>query len=270
MNASAPLFNLPNAQPLSDSGTIQPGCYLQFYLTQTTTPTDVYADASLGTPLANPVVSDDAGRFVPIYMDPTITYRVQLYTALGVLLSDVDPLFPIPGRFVGEIAMYFGDIADIPAGWANCNGSGGTPDMRDRFPIGVSNTKAVGDTGGSSGLTGMTDPAGSHDHGGTVSGTAISTSQMPAHAHSIYATTVGSSDIVEGFNTAGQNVAIAGDKDQTHAVISVNSAGTQLVTDTGGGTAHNHTISTDPDHTHDISGTIDPPYLALYFLMFTG
>lgn len=267
---SAPLFNLPNAQPLSDSGTIQPGCYLRYYLTQTTTPTDVYADGSLGTPLANPVVSDDAGRFVPIYLDPKITYRVQLYTAANVLLSDVDPLFPISGRFIGEIVEYFGNIADIPAGWANCDGTNGTPDKRDRTSVGVSNTKPVGQTGGSAGLTGTTGPAGAHDHGGNTGSVTLNLTQIPAHGHSIYGANVGSSDVVEGFATAGQNVAIAGDKDQTHAVIAANSAGTQLIANAGGGTGHAHVIAAQGDHTHTISGTIDPPYIALYSLMFTG
>jgi hypothetical protein len=34
--------------------------------------------------------------------------------------------------------MWSGTIATIPSGWALCNGSGGTPDLRDRFIIGAS------------------------------------------------------------------------------------------------------------------------------------
>jgi len=38
----------------------------------------------------------------------------------------------------GMIMMWSGTIATIPSGWALCNGSGGTPDLRNRFIIGAS------------------------------------------------------------------------------------------------------------------------------------
>ena len=50
---------------------------------------------------------------------------------------------------VGGIIMWSGTIAAIPTGWALCNGSNGTPDLRDRFVIGAGSTYAVGATGGS-------------------------------------------------------------------------------------------------------------------------
>ncbi|HEY5072066.1 MAG TPA: hypothetical protein VII63_08545 [Caulobacteraceae bacterium] len=68
------------------------GAQLQFYLTGTTTPTNVYTSSSLGTPLSNPVVSDSAGLFPPIYLDPTVTYRMQYWNAIGGLVKDYDPL----------------------------------------------------------------------------------------------------------------------------------------------------------------------------------
>lgn len=37
----------------------------------------------------------------------------------------------------GLILMWKGTIATIPAGWALCNGSGGTPDLRDKFIVGA-------------------------------------------------------------------------------------------------------------------------------------
>ena len=42
---------------------------------------------------------------------------------------------------VGTILPYVGDIADIPEGWALCDGSNGTPDLRNRFLEGTT-TKA--------------------------------------------------------------------------------------------------------------------------------
>jgi hypothetical protein len=42
---------------------------------------------------------------------------------------------------VGMIAMWAGTEAQIPTGWALCNGLLGTPDLRDRFIIGSDDGK---------------------------------------------------------------------------------------------------------------------------------
>lgn len=39
---------------------------------------------------------------------------------------------------IGGIIMWSGAISTIPTGWALCNGTNGTPDLRDRFVIGAS------------------------------------------------------------------------------------------------------------------------------------
>lgn len=49
----------------------------------------------------------------------------------------------------GGIIMWSGSIASIPAGWLLCNGTSGTPDLRDRFVVGAGSTYAVAATGGS-------------------------------------------------------------------------------------------------------------------------
>lgn len=49
----------------------------------------------------------------------------------------------------GLIAIWSGEIADIPSGWHLCDGTDGTPDLRDRFVIGAGLTYDPGDTGGS-------------------------------------------------------------------------------------------------------------------------
>ncbi|MDQ0348160.1 hypothetical protein [Ancylobacter vacuolatus] len=49
----------------------------------------------------------------------------------------------------GAIIMWAGDPKDVPAGWALCDGSHGTPDMRARFPVGADGGSfAVGRPGG--------------------------------------------------------------------------------------------------------------------------
>jgi hypothetical protein len=52
------------------------------------------------------------------------------HDARPVLLCD-----PVPA---GLIAMWHGSISSIPAGWSLCDGSNGTPDLRDRFIVGAS------------------------------------------------------------------------------------------------------------------------------------
>jgi len=48
----------------------------------------------------------------------------------------------------GMIVLWSGSIASIPGGWALCNGSNGTPDLRNNFVVGAGDTYAVDATGG--------------------------------------------------------------------------------------------------------------------------
>ena len=50
----------------------------------------------------------------------------------------------------GAIIMWSGTVATIPDGFSLCDGSNGTPDLRNRFVVGAGSTYAVGATGGSS------------------------------------------------------------------------------------------------------------------------
>ncbi|KKN02818.1 hypothetical protein LCGC14_1113860 [marine sediment metagenome] len=49
----------------------------------------------------------------------------------------------------GVIALWFGSIGSIPTGWTLCDGTAGTPDLRNNVPVGAGDTYGVGDTGGS-------------------------------------------------------------------------------------------------------------------------
>jgi len=72
----------------------------------------------------------------------------------------------------GGIIIWSGSSASIPTGWLLCNGSSGTPDLRNRFVVGAGSTYAVGATGGSadaivvSHTHTVTDPG--HTHTATV------------------------------------------------------------------------------------------------------
>jgi len=49
----------------------------------------------------------------------------------------------------GVVVMWSGSIVSIPSGWYLCDGSNGTPDLRNRFVVGAGSTYAVAATGGS-------------------------------------------------------------------------------------------------------------------------
>ena len=48
----------------------------------------------------------------------------------------------------GIISLWYGSIANIPAGWQICDGTNGTPDLRDNFIVGAGSTYAVDASGG--------------------------------------------------------------------------------------------------------------------------
>jgi Phage Tail Collar Domain len=77
----------------------------------------------------------------------------------------------------GVIVMWYGSIVSIPAGWALCNGSSGTPNLQDRFIVGAGSTYGVGNTGGQNSIT-------------------LSVTQLPTHNHS-----VNTSDLAHTHNT---------------------------------------------------------------------
>lgn len=71
------------------------------------------------------------------------------------LRTDTSPGLVPPGLII----MWSG--AQLPDGWALCDGQNGTPDLRDRFIVGAGGSYAVDATGG----------VASHTHSHTVSGT---------------------------------------------------------------------------------------------------
>ncbi len=72
----------------------------------------------------------------------------------------------------GVIVIWSGSVASVPVGWLLCNGTNGTPDLRDRFIVGAGNVYNPNATGGSANATLPT-----HTH------TATSVVTDPGHAH---------------------------------------------------------------------------------------
>lgn len=70
----------------------------------------------------------------------------------------------------GAIVMWSGTLASIPTAWVLCDGTNGTPDLRDRFIYGWTAGVNPGGTGGSA--THTHDDHAAHSHGpGTLGGT---------------------------------------------------------------------------------------------------
>ncbi len=83
------------------------------------------------------------------YIDNDITRDSEL---AGGLASKADvghahDVGSVPWR---GIIMWSGSIANIPSGWALCDGTNGTPDLRDSFIVGAGSSYDVNDIGGSS------------------------------------------------------------------------------------------------------------------------
>lgn len=94
----------------------------------------------------------------------------------------------------GAILLWSGSSASIPTGWLLCDGTSGTPDLRNRFVVGAGSTYAVGATGGSANATLV-----SHTHTATVTD--------PGHTHNLPGST-SSGGIIQtqlGVNTTATN-----------------------------------------------------------------
>lgn len=71
------------------------------------------------------------------------------------------------------IVLWFGSLASIPDGFALCDGTQGTPDLRNRFVRGAGDSFNPDDTGGDMSHE-HTFTSDSHNHG-IIGGTALTT-----------------------------------------------------------------------------------------------
>ncbi len=85
------LFVLPWVSPL-DNRAVVPNSKLTFSLTGTSTLSDTYTNSALTTANSNPIQADAEGTFTPIYLDPTITYRVKWTTQADVQIKQSDDI----------------------------------------------------------------------------------------------------------------------------------------------------------------------------------
>jgi hypothetical protein len=177
----------------------------------------------------------------------------------------------------GIIVMWSGTLANIPSGYALCDGSNGTPDLRDRFILSVNTAENPGATGGAHSITltsaqmpahthsgttansgghthtGTTSSDGSHTHTGTTNTVANHTHDM-THNHSI--NDPGHSHVVAGNNTFSGDGSTFETDNSTNSQprnTTTNTTGISVNTftgSTGSGGSHNHTFTSDAGGTH--------------------
>lgn len=142
----------------------------------------------------------------------------------------------------GIITMFSG--SQSPEGWAFCNGSNGTPDLRDRFIKGSSTISTGTGTGGRKSI--VYTPTGNV----TVDPHVLTIEEMPKHNHKF----TGTDKYESGFYLATMQVGPLNTPDSY----------SQSISEVGGNKAHAHTASFNGE-----SSTIDiePQYYALAFIM---
>lgn len=161
----------------------------------------------------------------------------------------------------GIIVVWSGLISNIPTSWSLCNGTNGTPDLRDRFIIGAGSTYTVNAIGGNINHT--------HTITGTTGGTSLTINQMPSHSHAVndpgHAHTVGGHGF---FSAAGstfepRSPGRPGDPFVAPPYMSstINTSNV-IINNTGANEAHDHTFSATTATTSNI-----PPYYALAYIM---
>lgn len=165
----------------------------------------------------------------------------------------------------GMVLFWSGTSGTIPSGYLLCDGTHGTPDLRDQFIIGG---------GGSLPTSGGSNPGatGSATNGITIAGTAITIDEIPSHSHSYWLSAV-------TFSANGHPGVIGIDAGGAYtANLPTYSGGppanTPFIQSTGGlngpgvaGAANPHTHAvTDPGHVHSVTL---PPYRAVFAIMKT-
>ena len=189
---------------------------------------------------------------------------------------------PGGGIPAGGIIMWSGTVANIPSGWYLCNGSYGTPDLRDRFVVGAGSSYNPGNTGGSETVSISTSNMPSHNHSvsshsHTIPSHAHTVSShshtIGAHTHSFSGSGTGTSGVQSDNHYHSGNTSDAGLHNHSYVTHSslftgdyhteaVNANMGNVAATTGDAGTHAHyfdTLGVSEDHTHDttvsISGT---------------
>ncbi len=173
-------------------------------------------------------------------------------TSVGDIVAGSSAKFKGYGTIpINGIIMWSGSVATIPSGWALCDGTNGTPDLRERFIVG-----AGGDNPAVAGTVGYTPGT-----QGGLNEVTLTSSQIPAHTHvaiSTTTTTVSPANVLTSLTTTTGargtqgSTAIVSITENSSATSATSTTNTTIQPNTGGGSHENR-----------------PPYYALAFIMRT-
>jgi hypothetical protein len=225
---------------------------LYTYQAGSTTPFATYTDVNGLIANTNPIILGTDGRPPSeIWLTDGFFYKFVLTDSSDVTIQTYDNLYGIIGTAptpptptpAGVIVLWSGSIGSIPSGWVLCNGSNGTPDLRNRFIVGAGSTYAVDATGGSADAIVV-----SHTH----TATSTSTVTDAGHFHSFTRNTS---------NGTSSNVALGnGDGNGSSATQNTDTKTTGITVAT---TTTNASAGTSG------TGANLPPYYALCYIMKT-
>jgi len=247
---------------LSTTGQPLAGGKLNTYQAGSSTPLATYTDVNGLIPNTNPVILGTDGRLPSeLWLTQGYSYKFTLTDSANNLIATYDNLYGILATSAAATSPFstgmiliwsgsIGQISSIAGGWVLCDGSNGTPDLRDRFVVGAGNTYSVAQTGGSADSVVVT-----HTHGGTTNSTSL-TGTLNATSQSNTTGTVNATGIVTATNVV--NSYISGSSNGT-----ANSRADYVINAT-----HTHTFTTN---SAGVSGTNAnlPPYYALCYIMKT-
>ena len=152
----SPLFN--GVTNFDSLGNILAGGQLFTYQAGSSTPLATYTTVNGTIANANPIVLGSDGK-IPneLWLLYGYAYKFVLQTASSVLVNTYDNISGIittiptatPSVPTGCILIWSGSTGSIPSGFLLCDGTNGTPDLRNSFVLGAGNSYTVGQTGGS-------------------------------------------------------------------------------------------------------------------------
>ena len=256
------LSPIGNAQQFFDNtGVPLNGGFLYTYQAGSSTPLATYTDINGTVANANPIVLDASGRLAnEVWLTYGFNYKFVLQNSASSTIGTYDNIYGIVGVQtavgttipLGVITLWYGSIGSVPTGWYLCDGSNGTPDLRDKFIVGAGSTYAVAATGGSANSIVV-----SHDH--------------------TYSSTTGSAGSATGTVTGGY-ASDFGIFNGATGVFATSGSLSNRPQGAGGTGSQNTATLTIPTHTHTVSGTTAtagvsgtnanlPPYYALAYIM---
>ena len=244
----SPLFN--GVTSFDSYGQILAGGQIFTYQAGSSTPLTTYTTINGNIPNQNPIILGTDGKLPQeLWLQSGYSYKFVVQDSANNLVDTYDNIAGIltqipsasPTLPSGVILIWSGSTGSIPSGFVICDGSNGTPDLRNSFVLGAGNSYTVGQTGGSTDAIIV-----SHTH------TATSTVTDPGHTHTTSPATayVGTA--------AGSHAGGGASNPDGSTVLS-------LVTATTGITVATANQSTGTSG----SGANMPPFYALAYIMKT-